>query len=74
MHFRDLLRTPENPLLEKLIFEKFSEFAGKVEHSKVQFENHNKVPNDDYNFAEKRFKGLLNRNKNNKKLWITKLG
>ena len=35
IHFRDLLSTPENPFLEKLIFEKFSEFAGKVEHSKV---------------------------------------
>ena len=33
MHFRNLLRIPGNPPLEKLVFEKFSEeteFASKV--------------------------------------------
>ena len=38
IHFRNLLRIPGNPLLQKLIFEKFSEeteFAGKVEQAKV---------------------------------------
>ena len=36
--FRNLLRIPGNPPLEKLIFEKFSEetdFAGKVDQAKV---------------------------------------
>ena len=36
MHFRNLLRIPGNPPLEKLISEKFSketEFAGKVEQA-----------------------------------------
>ena len=38
IHFRNLLRIPGSPALEKLIFEKFSEetnFTGKVEQAKV---------------------------------------
>ena len=47
IHFQNLLRVPGNTLLEKLIFEKSSEetdFAGKVDQVKLQFDN--KVPYD----------------------------
>ena len=54
MRFQNLLGILENPPLEKLINDNFSEetdFTGKVGQGKIQFENHNKVPHDNYHGA-----------------------